>query len=147
MSLIIHDVPIECINQAAITYQVPATMIISILKTEGGRNGVASRNKDGSYDYGPMQINSRWLEKIAPYGITKQDLQYKPCVNVAVGAWILALSIADGKDIWHGVGIYHSRTEVFNQRYRQKVEHFHNWLIDAIMFKRSTPEKHSKRGG
>ena len=119
MSLIIHDVPIECINQAAVTYSVPATMIISILKTEGGRNGEANLNKDGTYDYGPMQVNGRWVEKVSRYGITRHDLQYNSCVNVAVGTWILALSIADGKDLWHGVGIYHSRTKLFNQRYQQ----------------------------
>ena len=32
MPLIIQDVPIHCINEAAITYQVPATMIIAIFK-------------------------------------------------------------------------------------------------------------------
>lgn len=133
MTLIIHDVPIECINHAAITYHVPATVIISILKTEGGKNGVASPNKDGTYDYGPMQINSRWLPKIARYGITKKDLQYDPCINVAVGTWILVLSIAEGKDVWHGIGIYHSHTDSLNQKYRQKVQYFHKWLTDIIV--------------
>lgn len=132
MSLIIQDVPIQCINEAAITYQVPATMIISILKTEGGKNGEASINKDGSIDYGPMQINTRHLEKIAKYGITKNDLQYNPCVNVAVGAWVLAQSIASGKDIWHGVGIYHSHTKTFNERYRSKVKNFYNRVTEII---------------
>src|SRR3990170_6855115 len=132
MSLIINDVPIDCINQAAVVYNVPATMIISVLKTEGGRNGMASLNKDGTYDYGPMQVNSCWLKKIAKYGITQQKLQYDPCINVAVGTWILALSIADGKDVWHGVGIYHSHTYSLNQRYKQKVQYFHKWLMDII---------------
>jgi len=132
MSLIINDVPIDCINQAAVVYNVPATMIISVLKTEGGRNGMASLNKDGTYDYGPMQVNSCWLKKIAKYGITQQKLQYDPCINVAVGTWILALSIADGRDVWHGVGIYHSHTDSLNQRYKQKVQYFHKWLMDII---------------
>ena len=136
MSLTINDVPIECINQAAITYHVPATMIITILKTEGGKNGEANKNKDGSYDYGSMQINSCWLEKIGSYGYTRQDIQYKPCVNVAVGAWILAQSIASGKNIWHGVGNYHSHTPVFNQVYSEKVKnhyfHYVSYLKDDV---------------
>ncbi|MEI8055094.1 MAG: lytic transglycosylase domain-containing protein [bacterium] len=132
MSLIIHDVPIECINQAAVTYGVPATMIISVLKTEGGKKGEASLNKNGTYDYGPMQINSVHLEKLAKYGITKTDLQYDPCINVAAGTWLLALSIADGKDIWRGTGDYHSHTEKHNQRYRQKVKSFHDWIVNVI---------------
>ena len=133
--LLLHDVPIECINHAATTYHVPAALIVSVLKTEGGKNGVASKNKDGSYDYGAMQINSCWLDNVSKYGITQKDLQYNPCVNVAVGAWILAQSIADGKDIWHGVGVYHSRTESFNLKYQQKVKRFYNWLTKIIKHK------------
>jgi len=132
MDLMVHDVPIACINQAAVTYQVPAPIIISILSIEGGRNGMASKNKDGSLDYGPMQVNSRWEKTLTKYGITRNDLQYKPCVNVAVGTWILAQSIADGKNIWHGIGIYHSRTAAFNERYRNKVKHYYSWLTNII---------------
>jgi hypothetical protein len=90
MSLLICDVPIECINQAAVAYHVPATMIVSILKTEGGRRGEASKNKNGTIDYGPMQINTCHLEELAKYGITKTDIQYNPYVNVAAGTWLLA---------------------------------------------------------
>jgi|GEM_PF-2249004 len=140
MSLLIYDIPVECINHAATTYHVPATMIVAILKAEGGKNGAASKNKDGSYDYGPMQINSCHLEKIARYGITKEDLQYKPCVNVAVGAWILAQSIASGKNLWNGVGNYHSHTDNFNQKYQQKIKDFHSWIkgiVDADKIKQA----------
>ena len=135
MSLLICDVPIECINHAAISYHVPATMIISILKTEGGKQGEASKNKNGSIDYGPMQINSCHFEKLAKYGITKTDVQYNPCVNVAVGTWLLAQSIAAGKDVWHGVGIYHSRTKIFNERYREKAQAYYRQVINIIKFR------------
>lgn len=129
---LINDVSIACINQAAIAYHVSASMIISILKIEGGRNGVKSRNKDGSYDYGPMQINSRWLSVVVPYGYTEHDLQYNPCINVAVGTWILANNMAKGKTVWSGVGDYHSHNPVLNQNYRQKVRYFHSWLVKTI---------------
>jgi hypothetical protein len=132
MTLLIHDVPVECINQAATTYHVPVTVIISVLRAEGGKNGLASKNKDGSYDYGPMQINSRWLEKIAPYGYTTQDLQYRPCVTVAIGTWILSLSIAEGKNIWTGIGNYHSHTSKLNQKYSSKIKTFRDWINGII---------------
>lgn len=130
--LVIHDVPIECINHAAVTYHVPATLIISVLKTEGGKNGMASRNRDGTYDYGPMQINTCWLNKLANYGYTKHDMQYNPCANVAVGAWILAQGIAEGKNVWNGVGNYHSHTPYLNNRYNSKVQKYHRWLSSVI---------------
>ena len=82
-----------------------------------------------------MQINTCHLEKLAKYGITKTDLQYDPCINVAAGTWLLALSIADGRDLWHGTGNYHSHTEKHNQRYRQKVKSFHDWIKTIIALK------------
>jgi hypothetical protein len=132
MPFIINDVPIECINHAAATYQVPASMIISVLKTEGGKNGLASRNKNGSYDHGPMQINSAWLNKIRPYGYSQKDVQYKPCINVAVGAWILREGILDGKNYWNGVGNYHSHTPNLNQNYSVKIYRYYSWLTKLL---------------
>jgi hypothetical protein len=64
-ALIIHGVPIECINQAAVTFYVPATVILSVLAVENGTVGMAKRNTNGTYDFGPMQINSIWLNKIS----------------------------------------------------------------------------------
>ena len=61
--LFIHGVPIECINTAAIQYYVPAKIIISVLTIENGRVGEANPNQNGTYDYGPMQINTIWLEQ------------------------------------------------------------------------------------
>ena len=122
----IHGVPVECINQAALTYFVPAKIIISVLTVEGGEPGMASPNHNGTFDYGPMQINSIWLSKVAAYGYTKAQIQYDPCVNVMVGTWILsgkiAATVADnGKNYWTGVAGYHSLTPDLNSRYQNKV--------------------------
>jgi hypothetical protein len=131
-ALLINDVPIECINQAAVNYYVPAALIISVLRTEGGRNGMAKPNKNGSFDYGPMQINTLWLDKIKPFGYTVHDLQFNPCKNVAVGAWILSQSIANATNFGTGVGDYHSHTLPLNQRYRVKVVQ-HYKLINSVI--------------
>lgn len=127
-ALVIHGVPIECINQAAVIYHVPASLILSILSVEGGDVGTASPNKNGTYDYGPMQINSIWLNRIKPYGYTKQQVQYDPCINVMVGAWILSKNIADSPDLWRGIGGYHSYTPLLNERYQNKVWHVYALL-------------------
>jgi len=127
-ALEIHGVPIECINRAAIVYNVPATLIISVLTVEGGEVGMASRNKNGTYDYGPMQINTIWLEKIKPYGYTREKIQYDACANVMVGAWILSKNIADSADLWRGVGGYHSYTPHLNHAYGYKVSDIYRML-------------------
>lgn len=117
----INDVPINCINQAAIEYQIPATLIISVLKTENGRVGMATPNSNGTFDLGPMQINSAWLGSLAGYGFTVSDIRDDPCKNVTVGAWILSTNIASETDFGRGVGDYHSHTAHYNAVYASKV--------------------------
>ena len=109
LPVMINDIPVSCINHAAIVYHVPATVILSVLKTENGKNGDAIQNKNGTIDYGVMQINSFWLPKISACGYTKEDLQYNPCKNIEVGTWILSKSLASGKSLWPGIANYHSR--------------------------------------
>jgi hypothetical protein len=120
-ALLIHGVPIECINQAAVTYYVPAPIIISVLNTEGGEPGMANINKNGTVDYGPMQINSIWLSKLELYGYTVQKLQFDACSNVMAGTWILAQNIANSPYPWQGIGNYHSITLDKNAVYQTKV--------------------------
>jgi len=127
--MLLFDVPLSCINQAALDYKIPAVAIVSVLKAEGGRVGTASRNKNGTYDLGPMQINSSWLSELKKFGYTKNQLQYDPCVNVKVGTWILAQKIASGKDWWHGIGGYNSYTQGLNEKYRSRVKGYYKSLI------------------
>lgn len=119
--MIFHGVPLECINHAAQTFHVPATIIVSVMKIENGWNGAAIRNKNGTYDLGVMQVNSSWLPRLTKYGITKNDLQFDPCINVHTATWILAKGLAKGEG-WQGVGNYHSATPIHNLKYRQKVK-------------------------
>jgi hypothetical protein len=136
-ALLIHDVPIECINKAAVTYYVPATVIISVLNTEGGYQGAAIKNRNGSIDYGSMQINSSWLPTLEPYGYTAQKLQFNPCDNVMAGTWILSQQIAESPQYWKGVGDYHSHTFWENATYQGKVWN-HYQLLQKIL---TSPDK------
>lgn len=131
-ALIINDVPVECINKAAIQYHIPATLIVSVLRMENGRVGSAIPNKNGTYDYGPMQINSIWIPELQKYGYTKEAIQYDPCANVCVGAWLLSRAIADDKTLWKGVGNYHSHTIDKNMTYRGKVQKIYTLLTNYL---------------
>jgi len=125
MPILINDVPVDCINHAASVYHVPASLILSIMKKENGKNGLARPNKNGTVDYGVMQINSIWLSKLSQYGYTKEDLQFDGCKNIEAGTWILAQELAKGKTAWQGIGNYHSHTMKYNQRYQASVKaHF-----------------------
>lgn len=132
MMLLINDVPLNCINQAAVEYHVPAPLIISILKTENGRVGQANLNTNGSFDLGPMQINSRWLPVLKNYGYFAPDVQFDPCINVKVGTWILANALTSEKNLWQGIGDYHSHTATFNRSYQIKVQGIYSHLMQAL---------------
>ena len=119
-----HDVPLTCINDAAIQHHVPAAMILSVIKIENGRNGLRVKNTNGTYDLGVMQINSSWVPKLQNKGITETQITFDPCVNVFVGTWILAQGIANAEG-WKGVGNYHSYTSKHNSVYREKVKKFY----------------------
>lgn len=126
--LLINGVPIECINRAAVQYYVPATLIVSVLETENGHVGDAKPNSNGTFDYGPMQVNSIWINRIAKYGYNREDLQYNPCINVAVGTWILSQALSEDDNFWKAVGDYHSHSEIKNLTYSQKVQEYYKYL-------------------
>lgn len=113
----------DCLQQAADHYRVPVALVRAILKTEGGRPGQAVRNTNGSFDLGPMQINTTWLNTLQPRGITLAMVRDDYCVNVAVGTWILAREMqripphASTGQVWQAVAGYHSRTPEHNARY------------------------------
>lgn len=131
-TLVINDVPIEYINQAAIQYHIPAVILISVLRMENGHVGDAIPNKNGTFDYGPMQINSIWLREIKKYGYSREDIQYDAKANVNVGAWLLSRAIADDKTLWKGIGNYHSHTVDKNMAYRSKVQKIYTLLTTYL---------------
>lgn len=129
--MVFHDVPLHCINEAAVQYHVPATVILSVIKTENGRNGLAVKNKNGTYDLGVMQINTTWLKTLSKKGLTEEQVKSDPCINVSVGTWILARGIASGNG-WQGVGNYHSYTQKHNVAYREKVKTTYTQYVTVL---------------
>ncbi|MGL1297150.1 lytic transglycosylase domain-containing protein, partial [Vibrio parahaemolyticus] len=86
----------------------------------------------GTYDYGPMQINSSWWPRFSEMGISKESVGYNACTNVRVGTWILSKNIADGEDLLRGIGSYHSHTLALNQKYTQEVRMRYTELMQLI---------------
>ena len=121
-ALPVMDIPLECIEKAAVIFHVQPLAIISIIMTEGGHVGRISKNKNGSYDIGPMQINSTWLPQLQKYNISREDLLYnRSCTNIFVGTWILAKELSHSDNFLVGIGDYNSHTKYFNKAYYEKV--------------------------
>lgn len=112
---------LACWNEVASWYGVNVHLLYAIAKTESNLNPNAmNRNKNGSYDIGMMQINSSWLPTLRKYGVTEEQLK-DPCVNLQVGAWILAQNMARMGLTWEAVGAYNARNPQLRIKYAQKV--------------------------
>jgi len=116
-----------CLMSGAATYQVPPAVMIAIMQVEGGRVGQqVGPNVNGTYDLGPMQVNTRWLPELARYWHIDLKTAHKlvrddGCVNVKVAAWILHQKIKDGGSLRMGIQYYHSATPYLGRRYAEKV--------------------------
>jgi soluble lytic murein transglycosylase-like protein len=112
---------LACWDDAAARYGVNPHLLYAIAKTESGLNPKAvNRNKNGSYDVGLMQINSRWLPTLRKYGVDEAQL-YDPCISIHVGAWILAQNMQRMGNSWEAVGAYNARNPELRLRYASKV--------------------------
>lgn len=116
----------QCVAKAARFYHIPVSLFSAVLRTEGGKVGQIHENENGSYDMGPAQINSIWLPVLMKSGITRDMVLNDRCLNISIGAWILAQSL-DGAnpnnpaDFWQHVGDYNSHTPLWNHKYAVKV--------------------------
>ncbi len=115
-----------CLLAAAHTYQVPPAVMIGIMQVEGGRVGQAVRNDNGSFDLGPMQVNTVWVPQLSHIWhvsetTTRAWVRDDGCVNVNVAAWILKQKIAETGSLYGGIAHYHSATPGIGSRYASKV--------------------------
>lgn len=110
-----------CFEEAATRYQVPVALLKAISKIESSGNPRAiNRNRDGSYDIGHMQINSRWLPVLSKHGIREVDL-WDACTNTHVGAWVLAGNIRRYGYTWEAIGAYNAASPDKRIVYAHKV--------------------------
>jgi soluble lytic murein transglycosylase-like protein len=115
-----------CIFTAAQTYSVPPTVILGVLNVESGRVGMAQPNTNGTYDLGPMQINTIWVPELANYWRVPEKTALRwvrddACINIGVGAWILRKKMNEAGSLAGGIAGYHSMTPSLGSTYRNKV--------------------------
>lgn len=123
-----------CLDMAAQHFNIPAQILSAVLSVEGGAPGLRKRNANGSYDMGPMQINSSWLPELSRRGISEEAVTQDYCTNILVGSWILARELKrsgalfNTAEFWQAVGRYNSATPQHNARYAVRVWHRAKYL-------------------
>lgn len=115
-----------CLMLASQTYSVPPAVLVGIYKAEGGKPGQEVRNANGTYDLGPMQINTIWMPELAEkWGVSentaRQWVRDDACTNVGVAAWILRGHMDETGSLSQAIAHYHSRTPRYGGNYQNRV--------------------------
>jgi soluble lytic murein transglycosylase-like protein len=116
-----------CLMLAAQTYSVPPAVLVGIHQVEGGAVGQAvGPNDNGSYDLGPMQINTLWVPELAEKWGVSENTAYRwvrddPCTNMGVAAWILRTHMNETGSLARAIAHYHSRTPQYGYPYKGRV--------------------------
>lgn len=94
-----------CFEEAGSMYGVSPQLLWAIAKVESGFNPAAvNYNRNGTYDFGVMQINSSWKPRLGRLWEHLGD----PCINVKTGAWVLAQCIQKYGYTWKAVSCYNA---------------------------------------
>ena len=115
------DAYADCFDDAGNYHQVNPTVLRAIAWQES--RGIAqaiNRNRNGSIDYGMMQINSIHLRALSAYRISTEELM-NPCISVYVAAWHLQEKIRKYGNTWDAVGAYHSETPDRREKYKNSI--------------------------
>ena len=117
----------SCMLLVAHLYALPPRVLPSIHHVEGGAPGLVHHNRDGSDDFGVMQVNTVWLRPLANYTRTsvntvRRRLTGEACYNIAAAGAILRTYL-DGErgNLLRAVGDYHSHTAALNLGYQTSV--------------------------
>ena len=123
-----------CVASASTQYGIHQNIIKSLIAVEGGRIGTRSRNSNGTYDMGIMQINTIHTDSIKKnLGYTAQEIIMDPCKNIMAGTWILWQRIKESpQKIWVAVGNYHSKTPRHRHNYLKNVEDAYSRLLPVF---------------
>ncbi|WP_321951702.1 lytic transglycosylase domain-containing protein [Paraburkholderia bannensis] len=121
----------DCFDEAATYQHVNPTVLRAIAWLEShNQPDSVHTNKNGSVDYGVMQINSIHLPELARYGVDRQTL-LEPCKNVYIAAWQLRRQVLKYGDTWAAIGAYHSETPALRDRYAAQVARILRRWVDA----------------
>ena len=114
---------VRCSIIAAVKFEVPTNVMLAVAEVEGGKPFEWVRNRNGSYDVGPMQFNSAYLAQLQEtYGIRAEHVAQPGCYPYELAAWRLRKHLQEDQgSMWQRVANYHSRTPDKNRKYRLRV--------------------------
>lgn len=143
--LLLSSLPAQafCFDAAGARYRIDPHLLRAIAEQESALEARAinvNRDKKGkilSHDYGVMQINSTHIPSLVRMGVltSKDDLLKNPCLNIQIGAWILAKHLQICGVNWPCLGSYNAGfadTERQVQRRLQYARRIHSIYLRRL---------------
>lgn len=131
--LFCHSAGAFCFEEAGKEYNISPQLLWAIAQTESNfKIEATNQNKNGTFDYGVMQINSSWYRKL---GAERWSKLSDPCYNVRVGAWILSQCVKKHGYTWEAVGCYNSPNKEKGSIYANKV---YERVLKLTSYRKST---------
>ena len=125
----VSEITPDCKKKISAQFHIPEIILDTYLKTENAPPGHIRNNSDGTWDVGPMQINSvNWKVFYDRFDVLPIDIRYNGCINLMAGAYLIRLHLdATGKNNMHGwemffevAANYHSKTPEYNTKYQER---------------------------
>ncbi len=117
-----------CFKDAAKKHNIPVQWLYAIAFTESSFNpNSKNNNRNGTRDYGFMQINSIWKKEAKRVGYSWHKITTNPCANIMFGGYILKENLRRTKSMKKAIGAYNvgfantPKAKRLRSRYYQKV--------------------------
>lgn len=122
----------HCFKEAANKHNVPLNLLLAVSYTESRfKLGLSHKNRNGTRDYGLMQINSIWSKQAKKMGYSWQKIKTNPCTNIMFGSHILKYNRKRMGSWSAAIGAYNAgfgktpKAKKRRQRYYQLVMRHH----------------------
>lgn len=80
----------SCFKEASNKHNVPLHLLLAVSYTESRfKTKAHNKNRNGTRDYGLMQINSIWSKQAKKMGYSWYKIKTNPCTNIMFGSHIL----------------------------------------------------------
>jgi len=116
-----------CLFLAAQTYSVPPAVLVGIYEVEGGQVGQEIGPKaNGTYDLGPMKINSSVIQYLAKHwkvseAMARRWIRDDPCTNFGTSSWLLRTYLNQKNDMAKAISLYGENRGFNGEQYKERV--------------------------
>lgn len=118
----------DCFELAGRDSNIEPALLRAVAWQESGLNYriIGSNALSGfgnGYGYGLMQIDSQHMTFLKKFGITKEHLLNDICLNIYVGAYVMAVAFNKFGENWNAVGAYNAGFKESSRQHERRARY------------------------